>query len=577
MLEGAIMESREKRELFNNLKIKTSIYIILTISICALLILGGFAYYTISNIKSMQEDMYTNALIPISQISEVKADVMKSNFYITRVTTTEYKQDEVAQIDEIDTEIRDLLKNYENRTLDQKEKEYIQNVNSAYEPYNNNWNSIKTKLSSGQKLNDEDFKAFDSNCNNIDSAIDEMINYGKEDAATLQSDSNMNAMKSIEIFIGLFSISIILMVTITIMIIQVIKHSIKRFAVDLDTISEGDFSVNIDINNTNEFGVMKKQLAASVEKIKFMIQSIRATSNTVDNQSDLLLELSNEIANSSKNIVNVIQQVSNGALTQADHLTNMNDYIGDFGVKISEIVALIEDINKDTELINEKAVNGNNNFKMLINSVNEVKESFSDVKKRILELGKDINEVSEIIILINNIADQTNLLALNAAIEAASAGESGKGFAVVADEIRKLAEKSKESSNKIGKLILSITEETGVVVDTTESMDNELEKQGSVIDNSITSFDEIINSIGDVIPKISKINYMSSDINKGKDLIIERITEVSSVAEEISASTEEISATLQEVSDFTYKIEKSTETLNLSSKEMSEKVNKFKI
>lgn len=571
------MESREKRELFNNLKIKTSIYIILTISICALLILGGFAYYTISNIKSMQEDMYTNALIPISQISEVKADVMKSNFYITRVTTTEYKQDEVAQIDEIDTEIRDLLKNYENRTLDQKEKEYIQNVNSAYEPYNNNWNSIKTKLSSGQKLNDEDFKAFDSNCNNIDSAIDEMINYGKEDAATLQSDSNMNAMKSIEIFIGLFSISIILMVTITIMIIQVIKHSIKRFAVDLDTISEGDFSVNIDINNTNEFGVMKKQLAASVEKIKFMIQSIRATSNTVDNQSDLLLELSNEIANSSKNIVNVIQQVSNGALTQADHLTNMNDYIGDFGVKISEIVALIEDINKDTELINEKAVNGNNNFKMLINSVNEVKESFSDVKKRILELGKDINEVSEIIILINNIADQTNLLALNAAIEAASAGESGKGFAVVADEIRKLAEKSKESSNKIGKLILSITEETGVVVDTTESMDNELEKQGSVIDNSITSFDEIINSIGDVIPKISKINYMSSDINKGKDLIIERITEVSSVAEEISASTEEISATLQEVSDFTYKIEKSTETLNLSSKEMSEKVNKFKI
>ena len=577
MLEGAIMESREKRELFNNLKIKTSIYIILTISICALLILGGFAYYTISNIKSMQEDMYTNALIPISQISEVKADVMKSNFYITRVTTTEYKQDEVAQIDEIDTEIRDLLKNYENRTLDQKEKEYIQNVNSAYEPYNNNWNSIKTKLSSGQKLNDEDFKAFDSNCNNIDSAIDEMINYGKEDAATLQSDSNMNAMKSIEIFIGLFSISIILMVTITIMIIQVIKHSIKRFAVDLDTISEGDFSVNIDINNTNEFGVMKKQLAASVEKIKFMIQSIRATSNTVDNQSDLLLELSNEIANSSKNIVNVIQQVSNGALTQADHLTNMNDYIGDFGVKISEIVALIEDINKDTELINEKAVNGNNNFKMLINSVNEVKESFSDVKKRILELGKDINEVSEIIILINNIADQTNLLALNAAIEAARAGESGKGFAVVADEIRKLAEKSKESSNKIGKLILSITEETGVVVDTTESMDNELEKQGSVIDNSITSFDEIINSIGDVIPKISKINYMSSDINKGKDLIIERITEVSSVAEEISASTEEISATLQEVSDFTYKIEKSTETLNLSSKEMSEKVNKFKI
>ncbi|OOM75224.1 methyl-accepting chemotaxis protein McpC [Clostridium sp. BL-8] len=417
------METREIKSLFNNLKIKTGLYIVLTISICALLILGGFAYYTINNIKSMQEDMYTNSLIPISQASEIKADIMESKLYITRVATMEYKQDEVQKIDEIDTEIRYLLKNYENRDLDENEKEYAQNVNSVYEIYNNDWNSIESKLSSGQKLNEEDFKTFDVNCSNIDSAIDEMINYCKEDAGSLQSDANMNAMKSVEIFIGLFLISIILMVSITIMIIKAIKISIKSFTVDLDTISEGDFSINIDSSNNNEFGVMKKQLAVSVEKIKFMIQSIRSASNTVDNQSNLLLELSNEIASSSKEVVNVIEQVSNGTLTQADNLTNMNNYIGDFGLKISEIVALIEDVDKNTELINDKAMSGNSNFKMLINSVNEVKHSFTDVKKRILGLGKDINEINEIISLINNIANQTNLLALNAAIEAARAGE----------------------------------------------------------------------------------------------------------------------------------------------------------
>jgi methyl-accepting chemotaxis protein len=99
----------------------------------------------------------------------------------------------------------------------------------------------------------------------------------------------------------------------------------------------------------------------------------------------------------------------------------------------------------------------------IVHVTNTVTEAVADVSKsantlatagqEAIKQAKFLQEKNDdtvkVIDFITNIAGQTNLLGLNAAIEAARAGEQGRGFAVVAEEVRKLAEQSREATEKI--------------------------------------------------------------------------------------------------------------------------------
>lgn len=91
--------------------------------------------------------------------------------------------------------------------------------------------------------------------------------------------------------------------------------------------------------------------------------------------------------------------------------------------------------------------------KQVLQQVDQIQNAERALAEEIQCLGKQIDEVTQVIGIIASISQQTNLLALNAAIEAARAGEQGRGFAVVAEEVRRLAGHTTEATDRVSTII----------------------------------------------------------------------------------------------------------------------------
>lgn len=139
------------------------------------------------------------------------------------------------------------------------------------------------------------------------------------------------------------------------------------------------------------------------------------------------------------------------------------------------------------------------------NNVNNLHQSLSSLSEVTDQNENHLSETHEILSFIKRVAGQTKLLGLNASIEAARAGNEGKGFGVVATEIRKLAEDSSQSAQRINEiinLIKSSTEETLHFVDQIEDqVGNYVEHQSeytSVLERVAKQVENLAQSLDDL-------------------------------------------------------------------------------
>jgi len=172
--------------------------------------------------------------------------------------------------------------------------------------------------------------------------------------------------------------------------------------------------------------------------------------------------------------------------------------------------------------------------------MDSVKNTIDNTAGLMAELNEQTKMIGEILSSITSIAAQTNLLALNAAIEAARAGESGKGFAVVAEEVRKLAEDSKDSTERIADILGQIQIKTGQVT-------GEIILTQNAVNSSLQSTTRVETIFRDISDNGEKVAYEAQNVGSGIKNVKQSSETILKGLETITSTVEETTSSIQEV------------------------------
>ncbi|MCY6369458.1 methyl-accepting chemotaxis protein [Clostridium ganghwense] len=397
----------------------------------------------------------------------------------------------------------------------------------------------------------------------------------------VQKDDLLDELGTLNRSIIILSLGALLIAAV---IIWLVSNNISKILVvmrnHLQVLSTGDFTVNIDEKyekRKDEIGDMTRALNTMQISITKILGTIQLNSQNIDGQSSNLSAISEEFIASTENISTAIQQVAEGTGQQTEELTNIVSLLNEFSNKLNSMVNDISEVNNMSTKISNMANSSNDDMENVVKSVEKVSGVYNEFVTKISDVGTNIEKINEITDLINSISEQTNLLALNAAIESARAGEAGKGFAVVADEIRKLAEKSRTSSQNIYTLINNILEDTKNMVATSDVMNDELKNQKGDIDTAINSFKSISIAVEEINPKINNITESTNEIETKKNDILHKTEIIAAISEEVSASSEEVSASSEQMNASSLEVANAAQNLANMSHEMIDDVEKFKL
>ena len=369
-------------------------------------------------------------------------------------------------------------------------------------------------------------------------------------------------------------------------------------------IADGDLTVEAEPRSEEDrFGYAFRGMIAN---LRTMIGNVKEASAQVATSADEISASSGQITEGAKEqststeetsatMVEMAAQIDSVAQSSGALATNVDQTsasIQEMGVSIEQVARSAEELLtsvEETSATIEEMTASINSIEGKVRVVDEVSrkaaelasEGGQELSQVIQSIGTSSQDIGKIVRIIEDIADQTNLLALNAAIEAAHAGEAGKGFAVVAEEVKRLAERSMNSTREIAgfthrvqedteqaveitrrvlaDIVDSVTRTTDLVAEVYTATQEQSSGAAQIVSTSANmqhvtrqlafAAKEQANGAGEIIKAVDMMNRMTQQVadgsreqKQGGDLVVKAVERIAQVAQQNLSAAEQLSS-----------------------------------